>query len=449
METAINIGYACSLLREDMKQIVITLDSPEISNLEKLGDKVAVAKASNTSITNQIREAKLQMNSFEGSSTSFGLIIDGKSLSFALSQNLEDSFLDLAINCASVICCRSTPKQKALVTRLVKKGTGKTTLAIGDGANDVGMLQEADIGVGISGVEGMQAAMSSDFAIAQFRFLERLLLVHGHWCYRRISLMICYFFYKNLAFGFTLFWYEANASFSGQPAYNDWYMSFYNVFFTSLPVIALGVFDQDVSARLCLKYPLLYQEGVDDILFSWPKILGWMLNGIISSMIIFFFTTNSVLHQAFRKDGHAVDFEVLGVLMYTCVVWTVNCQMALSINYFTWIQHFFIWGSILFWYAFLVMYGAVSPIISTTAYQVLVEACAPSPFYWLGTLLVVVSSLLPFFLYRAFQTEFNPMIHDVIQRRRHEAETSGDFEQEGKVARVKDKLREDVSLLSK
>ena len=124
--------------------------------------------------------------------------------------------------------------------------------------------------------------MSSDVSIAQFRFLERILLVHGHWCYRRISsmvqynisrsaefvgfdlclsflftrpsaLQICYFFYKNITFGMTLFLYEAYASFSGQPAYNDWFMSFYNVFFTSLPVIALGVFDQDVSARFCLK----------------------------------------------------------------------------------------------------------------------------------------------------------------------------------------------------
>ncbi|KAI7750020.1 hypothetical protein M8C21_000888 [Ambrosia artemisiifolia] len=183
METAINIGYACHLLAQGMKQIVITLDSPDIKALEKLRDREAIAK----------------------------------------------------------------------VTKMVKEGTRKTTLAIGDGANDVGMLQEADIGVGISGAEGMQAVMASDFAIAQFRFLERLLLVHGHWCYRRIAMMICYFFYKNIAFGFTLFWFEAHASFSGQPAYNDWYMSFYNVFFTSLPVIALGVFDQDVSARLCLK----------------------------------------------------------------------------------------------------------------------------------------------------------------------------------------------------
>ncbi|MFS7899929.1 putative P-type phospholipid transporter [Helianthus anomalus] len=95
--------------------------------------------------------------------------------------------------------------------------------------------------------------MSSDIAIAQFRFLERLLLVHGHWSYRRISSMISYFFYKNIVFGTTIFLYEAYTSFSGQPAYNDWYLTLYNIVFTSLPAIALGVFDQDVSARLCLK----------------------------------------------------------------------------------------------------------------------------------------------------------------------------------------------------
>ncbi|KAF5739621.1 putative phospholipid-transporting ATPase 8-like [Tripterygium wilfordii] len=418
METAINIGYACSLLRQGMKLIVITLDSPDIEALEKQGDKEAAAKASLNSVTKQIQEAKSQLSSIKESSDGSGLVIDGKSLSFVLDKKLENLFLELAIDCASVICCRSSPKQKALVTRLVKTGTGKTTLAVGDGANDVGMLQEADIGVGISGAEGMQAVMASDFAIAQFHFLERLLLVHGHWCYRRITMMICYFFYKNITFGFTLFWFEAYASFSGQPAYNDWYMSFYNVFFTSLPVIALGVFDQDVSARLCLKHPLLYQEGVQNVLFSWLRIFGWMGNGVLSSIIIFFFTTNSMIYQAFRKDGQVVDLEVLGATMYTCVVWAVNCQMALSINYFTWIQHFFIWGSIAFWYIFLIIYGAMPPLISTTAFQVLVEACAPSVLYWLVTVLVVISTLLPYFSYRAFQSQFRPMYHDIIQRQR-------------------------------
>ncbi|KAL1568501.1 putative phospholipid-transporting ATPase 9 [Salvia divinorum] len=287
METAINIGYACSLLREGMKQILVSLDTEEITTVEKTGDKNVIAKASKQSVLQQITEGKsLVANS---GSEAFALIIDGKSLAYALDDGVKNLFLDLAIGCASVICCRSSPKQKALVTRLVKDGIHKTTLAIGDGANDVGMLQEADIGIGISGVEGMQAVMSSDIAIAQFRFLERLLLVHGHWCYRRISSMICYFFYKNVTFGITLFLYEAHSSFSGQTAYNDWFLSLYNVFFTSLPVIAMGVFDQDVSARLCLKFPLLYQEGVQNSLFSWRRIVGWMLNGVSSAVIIYYF----------------------------------------------------------------------------------------------------------------------------------------------------------------
>ncbi|KNA24962.1 hypothetical protein SOVF_010870, partial [Spinacia oleracea] len=156
METAINIGYACSLLRQGMKQIVISLDSADIISLEKRGDKEAITKASLESVRKQLSDAKSQISPAKGTSTEFGLIIDGKSLAFALDKNLEKSFLELANACDSVICCRSSPKQKALVTRLVKIRTGKTTLAIGDGANDVGMIQEANIGVGISGVEGMQ-----------------------------------------------------------------------------------------------------------------------------------------------------------------------------------------------------------------------------------------------------------------------------------------------------
>ncbi|KAF8378492.1 hypothetical protein HHK36_029834 [Tetracentron sinense] len=415
METAINIGFASSLLRQGMKQIILNLEAPGSKELEKAGDKSAITKASKASILHQISEGKAQLTASTGISEAFALIIDGKSLTYALEDDVKNMFLELAMGCASVICCRSSPKQKALVTRLVKTTTGKTTLAIGDGANDVGMLQEADIGVGMSGFEGMQAVMSSDIAIAQFRFLERLLLVHGHWCYRRISSMICYFFYKNITFGLTLFLFEAYASFSGQPAYNDWYMSFYNVFFTSLPVIALGVFDQDVSARFCLKFPLLYQEGIQNVLFSWLRILGWMFNGVCSAILIFFFCTSALEHQAFRKGGGVVGLEILGTTMYTCVIWVVNCQMALSVTYFTLIQHLFIWGGIILWYLFLLAYGAMTPTISTTAYKVFIEACAPAPSYWLVTLFVVISTLIPYFSYSAIQMRFFPMYHGMIQ----------------------------------
>ncbi|KAK4791486.1 hypothetical protein SAY86_031899 [Trapa natans] len=412
METAINIGFACSLLRQGMKQIIITLDTPEIQVLERAGERPAIIKASKESIHHLITRGKLQI---DRSLEAFALIIDGKSLTYALDDDMKDEFLLLAIRCSSVICCRSSPKQKALVTRLVKAGTRKTTLAIGDGANDVGMLQEADIGVGISGVEGMQAVMSSDIAIAQFQYLERLLLVHGHWCYRRISTMICYFFYKNITFGFTLFLYEAHSLFSALPAYDDWFLSLYNVFFTSLPVVALGVFDQDVSSRFCLQFPRLYQEGVQNILFSWTRILSRMFNGFFSAVSVFFLCTTALELQAFNQDGQIADRSILGPIMYTCIVWIVNLQIALSISYFTMIQHLFIWGSIAFWYLFLLAYGAISPGLSTNAYEVFAEALDPSPTFWVTTLFVVVTTLIPYFACSAIQLRFFPTYHETIQ----------------------------------
>ncbi|KAJ6751636.1 hypothetical protein OIU85_002102 [Salix viminalis] len=156
METAVNIGYACSLLRRGMRLITITLDFPEIKALERQGDKEAIFKASLESVKEQLEDGKKQVDSLKECPIEYGLVIDGKSLAFALDKELEKKFLELALACASVLCCRSTPKQKALVTRLVKTDCSKTTLAIGDGGNDVSMLQEADIGVGINGVEGMQ-----------------------------------------------------------------------------------------------------------------------------------------------------------------------------------------------------------------------------------------------------------------------------------------------------
>lgn len=227
--------------------------------------------------------------------------------------------------------------------------------------------------------------------------------------------MICYFFYKNVVFGVTVFLFEGYASFSGQPAYNDWFLSLYNVLFTSLPAIALGVFDQDVSARYCLKFPLLYQEGVQNILFTWLRILSWMFNGMCSGIIVFFFCKNALSYQAFNEDGKPAGLAIFGSTMYTCVVWVVNCQMALFISYFTLIQHIVIWGGIAFWYIFMLIYGAINPKLSTIAYQVFVETLAPTPKYWLVTIFVVVSALVPYLTYASLQMRFLPMYHNMIQ----------------------------------
>lgn len=172
------------------------------------------------------------------------------------------------------------------------------------------------------------------------------------------------------------------------------------------------------------QFPLLYQEGVQNVLFSWKRILGWAFNGVLSATIIFFFCINAMENQAFRKAGEVADLEVLGATMYTCVVWVVNSQMALSISYFTYIQHLFIWGGILFWYIFLLVYGTMDPSLSTTAYKVLIEACAPAPSYWLITLLVLVASLLPYFAYASIQMRFFPTFHQMIQWIRNDGQTT-------------------------
>ncbi|XP_061370330.1 probable phospholipid-transporting ATPase 4 [Gastrolobium bilobum] len=436
METAINIGFSCSLLRQGMKQICITAtNSDSVTNdvKEVIKDNIL------NQITNAIQMIKLEKDPH----AAFALIIDGKTLTYALEDDMKHLFLGLAVDCASVICCRVSPKQKALVTRLVKEGTGKTTLAIGDGANDVGMIQEADIGVGISGVEGMQAVMASDFAIAQFRFLERLLVVHGHWCYKRIAQMICYFFYKNIAFGLTIFYFEAFTGFSGQSVYDDWYMILFNVVLTSLPVISLGVFEQDVPSEVCLQFPALYQQGPKNLFFDWYRILGWMANGFYSSLIIFFLNITIFYDQAFRIDGQTADMAAVGTTMFTCIIWAVNCQIALTMSHFTWIQHLFVWGSITAWYLFLVLYGMFSPVYSKNAYQILVEALGPAPIYWTATLLVTVTCNLPYLAHISFQRCFNPMDHHIIQEIKYYKK---DIEDQHMWTRERSKARQDTKI---
>ncbi|KAM9264959.1 phospholipid-transporting ATPase VA [Cariama cristata] len=201
-ETAVNIAYACKLLDHDEEIITLNAESPETCAvlLEQCLQCVE-SKFSNNSIDEATGNMTVGFTPFYPPSSSvlssLGLVIDGRTLAYALEPALEDKFLALAKRCRSVLCCRSTPLQKSMVVKLVRDKLKAMTLAIGDGANDVSMIQVADVGVGISGQEGMQAVMASDFAIPRFRHLEKLLLVHGHWSYSRLANMVLYFFYKN------------------------------------------------------------------------------------------------------------------------------------------------------------------------------------------------------------------------------------------------------------
>lgn len=192
VETAINIGFSCNLLSNDMDLIVFKVQDDSSEAAEAELDK----HLASFDITGSDEELKAARKNHEPPGPTHAIVIDGDALKLVLEEGLRQKFLLLCKMCKSVLCCRVSPAQKAAVVRMVKNGLDVMTLSIGDGANDVAMIQEADVGVGIAGEEGRQAVMSSDYAIGQFRFLQRLILVHGRWSYRRLAETIANFFYK-------------------------------------------------------------------------------------------------------------------------------------------------------------------------------------------------------------------------------------------------------------
>jgi len=192
VETAINIGFSCNLLDNDMDLIVFKVDDEEHGTAEAELDKYLAT----FHLTGSDEELTAARKNHEPPDPTHAIVIDGDSLKLVLEDELRQKFLLLCKQCKSVLCCRVSPSQKAAVVQMVKTGLDVMTLSVGDGANDVAMIQEANVGVGIAGEEGRQAVMSSDYAIGQFRFLQRLVLVHGRWSYRRLAETIANFFYK-------------------------------------------------------------------------------------------------------------------------------------------------------------------------------------------------------------------------------------------------------------
>uniref|UniRef100_A0A8C2T8F1 Phospholipid-transporting ATPase n=1 Tax=Coturnix japonica TaxID=93934 RepID=A0A8C2T8F1_COTJA len=206
-ETAVNIAYSCKLL--DQRDTVFTINTENKETCESLLNLTLEEVRKNYEVEKPQRKLfdfiSASLPASETPGPEFGLVIDGRTLDIILQGGLEERFLELARLCRSVLCCRSTPLQKSMVVKLVRRQLKVMTLSIGDGANDVSMIQAGDVGIGISGQEGMQAVMASDFAISRFKHLKKLLLVHGHWCYARLAKMVIYFFYKNVIYKLSTF----------------------------------------------------------------------------------------------------------------------------------------------------------------------------------------------------------------------------------------------------
>jgi phospholipid-translocating ATPase len=206
VQTAIEIGYSCNLLKQDMDVLILsaTTKAEARAKIEAGLNKLATVLGPPSFEAIKRKEGR---GFVPGEKRGFAVVVDGDTLRYALEADLKPLFLNLATQCETVVCCRVSPAQKALTVKLVKEGRNAMTLSIGDGANDVAMIQEANVGCGLLGLEGSQAAMSADYAFGQFRFLTKLLIVHGRWSYLRIANMHANFFYKNVIWTFAMFWY--------------------------------------------------------------------------------------------------------------------------------------------------------------------------------------------------------------------------------------------------
>ncbi|VFV46661.1 Hypothetical predicted protein, partial [Lynx pardinus] len=245
----------------------------------------------------------------------------------------ERAFVELAARCQAVICCRVTPKQKALIVALVKKYQRAVTLAIGDGANDVNMIKTADIGVGLAGPEGMQAVQNSDYALAQFCFLKRLLLVHGRWSYVRVCKFLRYFVYKTLASMMAQVWFAFYSGFTAQPLYEGWFLALFNLLFSTLPVLYIGLFEQDVSAERSLQLPQLYIAGQKDELFNYWVFLQALAHGTATSLVNFFVTL-WVSHDSAGPTSFS-DYQSFSAVVALSSLLSITMEAILIIKYWT------------------------------------------------------------------------------------------------------------------
>lgn len=303
-ETAINIGHSCRLIKDYSTVVVLDHEAGEVEQ--------------------NIAAAIVGLNA--GGIAHTVIVVDGQTLALIEAErSVRKLFFDLAILADSVVCCRASPSQKAGLVKAIRKRIKKSiTLAIGDGANDIAMIQEAHVGIGITGKEGLQAARTSDYSIAQFRFLTKLLLVHGRWNYIRTCKYTVGTFWKEFLFYTTQSLYQRWNGYTGTSLYESWSLSMFNTLFTSLPVIFMGVFEKDLLASTLLAVPELYTKGQRNGGFNFRIYLGWMFMAASEAMAVFFITLSLFGDVSFTNDN---GLFAMGDLAFTACIILISTKM--------------------------------------------------------------------------------------------------------------------------
>lgn len=396
-ETAINIAYACQLVDNEMQQYIFNCDlCPTPDTLLK-----RLAEMQTSVRTDTHRKT---------------LIIDGECLELAFGNDeCREIFQQIAIQSDAVVCCRVSPSQKAEIVNVVRTTRPLArTLAIGDGANDVAMIQRAHVGVGICGQEGMQAVNCSDYAIAQFAFLEKLLLHHGRLNYKRMSVLVGYMFYKNIVMVLAQYFYMFTSGGSGQKFYSEFYFQLYNLAYTSLPIIVLGVFDIDIPWSFSQRFPEMYRVGPRMELFNTSIFFKWVASAIYEAAVIC-----TVSLYGYNDEGEAMESATMveyGLITFTLVVLVCNvklCLLQMSWN--------LLWA--VCWCLGVVSFLPISIYIASALVKAfpddhgIADKMLWTSAFWLVVCLGICIALIRHASWTIFQRRFYPLLWQIVQEK--------------------------------
>ncbi|KAJ7182905.1 phospholipid-transporting ATPase 1 [Mycena crocata] len=408
LQTAIEIGYSCNLLKNDMDIMILSADSQQQARaqIEAGLNKIA-------SVLGPPTWDPRKRGFVPGAQAAFAVVIDGDTLTHALSPELKEMFLNLGTQCETVVCCRVSPAQKALTVKLVKEGRNAMTLSIGDGANDVAMIQEANIGCGLFGLEGSQAAMSADYAFGQFRFLTKLLLVHGRWSYQRVADMHANFFYKNVVWTFGLFWYLPFNGFDATYLYHYTFILLCNLVFTSLPVIIMGAFDQDINGRAALAYPQLYVRGIRGLEYTRTRFWMYMLDGLYQSGVMFFIPWLVwSFGLAVSWNGKGIDsLADFGTTVAVAAILTANTYVGLNTHYWTVLTWVVVFGSTIVMMLWILIFSFFVSVDFIDEATVLFGELT----FWTTVVVASLIALAPRFIVKYYSTVYLPLDKDIVR----------------------------------
>ena len=303
-------------------------------------------------------------------------ILDGDTLDLALKQ-CQKEFYESAMQAPSVVCCRCSPTQKRLIVKNIKKYTNCRTAAVGDGGNDVAMIQEADVGIGIVGKEGVQASLASDYSIKEFKNLSILILWWGRIAYKNTSTMANFIVHRGLIIAFCQFFFSLMFYFNPVPLYNGFLTFGFSTIFTNLPIISI-LLDQDVDKKNVLNFPNLYKILLKGREINLKNFLWWLFKAIIQANIIMFgslfmFPDNIFLKIVTCSFTALVYLEILNIyteinkihwfmifsLLGTCAVYTLT--LAFLNNY---LDIYFVIKKDIFWKIIVISVIAWIPFFS-------------------------------------------------------------------------------------